>query len=74
MSQPAVNWGQLKRYCEDNGFEFYHDGGDTFLIKDGIKHRIGHTYCNKHKSEIPRGHMSTLKRKFGITRKDILGK
>jgi hypothetical protein len=72
MSQPAVKWKQLKHFLKLNGFVIYSTGGDVIIIKKGITHRIGHKYCNQPGDEISKGHLSAIKRKYGVTRKDIL--
>jgi len=71
MSRPAVKWGQLKRFLLRNGFQIYNDSGDVIITKDGTAHRIGHKYCNHSGDEISKGHLSAIKRKFGVTRSDI---
>lgn len=73
MSQPAVTWGQLKKYLTKNGYRLYHAGGDVIVHKAPRKHRIGHHYCNSHTDIISKGHLAKLKQKFCITRDDILG-
>jgi hypothetical protein len=75
MSQPPVKWGKLKRFLDRNGFEIDTDGGDKIISRGGKgkTHRIGHKYSTQPGDEISKGHLSALERKFGITRKDILG-
>ena len=72
MSQPVVKWGQLKRFLSRNDFQIYSIGGDIVIKKNGIVHRIGHDYCNHNGDELSNGHLSAIKRKFGVTRSDIL--
>jgi hypothetical protein len=74
VSEPAVQWGQLLRYLNQNGYSLENDGGDVIVSNNAGKvHRIGHIFCNHRTTHISPGHLSALKRKFGITRKDILG-
>lgn len=73
MSEPSVTWRKLKKYLNANGYELDHDGGDILVIKPPDKHRIGHVFCNKATAQISDAHLTALRRKFGITRKDILG-
>ncbi len=74
MSQPAVKWGQLKRFLLRNKFKINISSpdGDKVIRKDGIPHRIGHTFCNHTGDELSRGHLTAIKRKYGVTRSDIL--
>lgn len=75
MSQPPVKWGRLRTFLNRNGFEIDTEGGDKIVSRGGKgkTHRIGHEYASQPGDELSRGHLSALKRKFGITRKDILG-
>ena len=72
MSEPSITWKQLKKFLNKNGYEFYGDGGDKVVFKGSQKHRIGHTYCTHGSDVVSKGHLAALKRKFGITRQDIL--
>jgi hypothetical protein len=75
MSQPPIKWGKLKKYLTRNGYEIDTDGGDKIISKGGRgkTHRIGHNYCSHYGDQLTAGHIKALERKFGITRKDILG-
>ena len=72
MSEPSINWKQLKKFLDKNGYEIYSDGGDKVVFKGKKKHRIGHRFCNSPSDVVSKGHLAALKRKFRITREDIL--
>jgi len=72
MSQPAVKWGRLLRFLNRHNFQINTDGGDKLIIKDGKVHRIGHKFCTSNNDELSPAHLSAIKRKFGVTREDIL--
>jgi len=72
VSEPAVQWKQLRRFLNRNGFEIDHDGGDKLVSKDGVVHRIGHVFSTKNTTQVSDGHLQALHRKFGLTRKQIL--
>lgn len=71
MSQSAVKWGQLERFLRRNNFQIHNDGGDKLIVKDNKVHRIGHRFCTNYGDELSPGHLSAIKRKFGVTHDDI---
>lgn len=77
MSEPRVKWKDAKRYFTRNGYELYCNGGDIMIVapKGSSAHRpvvrIGHKFCNHSGDELSPGHLSLIKRHFGVTRKDI---
>ena len=73
MSEPAVSWGQLRKFLSHNGFEIDPDGGDKLVSKDGKVHRIGHLFATSHSDQISKGHLTALRHKFGITPRQIRG-
>jgi hypothetical protein len=80
MSQQPVKWGQVKRYFENRGYEIVSRGGDKIIKapadNNPIRHRqtvlIGHEYSDSAGTELARGHLSAIKRAFGVTRDEIL--
>ena len=48
MSQPAVKWGQLKRFLSKNNFQIYSDGGDKLIAKERLSFE---NYLNKDELE-----------------------
>jgi hypothetical protein len=80
MSQPEVRWRDLRNYCNNHpDYVIYSEGGDKFFAKipsgeeRGMRTvRIGHKHCQSVTARIPSGILSNIKRKFGITIKDIL--
>ena len=71
MSEPAVHWGQLRKFLNRGGFAIESDGGDKLVSKNGVVHRIGHIFATNHSDQISKGHLAALKRKFGFTARDI---
>lgn len=79
MSQPAVKWGEVKRYFESRGYEIISRGGDKIIKapadNDPVRRRqtvlIGHEYSDSAGSELARGHLSAIQRAFGVTREQI---
>ena len=72
MSQPAVKWGRLKRFLQRQNFQIRTDGGDKLITDGKLVHRIGHDFCTGYGDELSSAHLKALKRKFGITRNQIL--
>ena len=81
MSQPRVKWGSAKRYFRRHGYTIRSSGGDKIIIapKGGpagrtrMTVRIGHNYSSRDGDELAEGHISAIRRAFGVTRKDLLG-
>lgn len=81
MSQPRIKWGNIKRFCDQNGYVIKGSGGDKIIIapKGSIptgpqsRHTvtIGHKCCANKGSEVYEAYVSALKRAFGITRKQL---
>ena len=69
----TVTWKQLEDYLKKHDYGIFHSGGDKVIYKGPEKHRIGHRYSTEKTDAISPGHLSALKRKFGITPQDILG-
>jgi hypothetical protein len=80
MSQQTVKWGQVYRYFKRRNYEIRNKKGDTLIFTpktDKSKRgrpvvRIGHNYCNHHGDELLDAHLTAIKRKFSVTRDDIL--
>ena len=80
MSQPRVKWGNIERFCNQNGFEIKGKGGDKIIVApkgDGVPLsrntvRIGHKSCGRQGAEVLECYISALKRAFGITRQQLL--
>lgn len=80
MSQQAVKWGQLKKFCDRNGFEIRPSGGDKIIVCPkgwiGGNNRptvlVG-SKCSGHAGDVVFGcYISKIHRTFGVTRQDIL--
>jgi len=80
MGQPNVKWGHVEKFFLARGYEIRHSGGDKIIVAP--KHAsptgtrrtvlIGHNYSD-HKGEVlAPGHLSAIKRAFGVTREQIL--
>jgi len=82
MSQPRVKWGQAERYFKRNGCTIRSSGGDKIIIapSDGDTERtrqtvrIGHNYCARAGDELSNGHLSAIRRAFGVTRDQLQSK
>jgi hypothetical protein len=80
MSQPRVKWGDIERFCKRNGYEIKGRGGDKIIVApkgDGVPRsrntvRIGHKSCGHKGAEVLECYISSLKRAFGITRRQLL--
>ena len=80
MSQPRVKWGDIERFCKRNGYEIKGRGGDKIIVAPkgdgGLRSRnmvrIGHKSCGHKGVEVLECYISSLKRAFGITRRQLL--
>jgi hypothetical protein len=81
MSQPPVKWQHVKRYFERRGYTFRSSGGDKIIIAPGPNSfgkrstvRIGHHYCSHLGDELLPAHLNVIRRVFGVSRYELLGK
>lgn len=81
-SQPRVKWSDVESYWTRRGAEGFairRKGGDAILVApaaDGdhfLTHIVGHNSCNGKRTEVAEGHVSAIKRKYGVTREQLLG-
>lgn len=80
MSQQTVKWGQAQRYFLRKNYEIRNKKGDVLIFSPKIETtkrrrpvvRIGHNYSNHYGDELLDAHLADIKRKFGVTRDDIL--
>lgn len=80
MSQQSVKWGEFLRFCNRNGYEIRNKKGDKLIFppkSDKSRRarpavRIGHNYSDHYGDELLDAHLAAIKRKFGVTRDDIL--
>ena len=80
MSRQRVKWGQVQRYFLRRNYEIRNKKGDKLIYPpktDKTKRgrpvvRIGHNYSNHFGDELLDAHINAIKRKFGVTREDIL--
>lgn len=80
MSQQSVKWGELLRFCNRNGYEIRNKKGDKLIFPPKSDTgergrpvvRIGHKYSSHYGNELLDAHLVDIKRKFGVTRDDIL--
>jgi len=80
MGQAVVKWGDVARYFSRRGFAIYADGGDKIIqapkdadaSRSRQQVRIGHLFSNHAGAELRDGHLSAIKRAFGISCDDIL--
>ena len=78
MSQPALTWGEVERYCRRHGYEIKPSGEDKLIYppkspQSGLRPivRVGHKYCGHAGNQLLPCYISAFKRKFGLTIQDI---
>ncbi len=80
MSQPRPKWKDVERYFLRRGYAIYSDGGDKIIVappdadprRKRQTVRIGHRFAGSPGRELPYGHVSQIKRAFGVTAEDII--
>lgn len=73
MAGTGVKWKHLERFCHRTpGYTIRPQGGDKLIVgPNGGVVVIGHHFCGHAGDELRPGHLSALRRRFGITAEDI---